>query len=644
MQNGIAQVLNQLLNSNRSISSTADSLATKIYERDSKLGGSIAGVISDMTRTISDYSSTFTNSLPSTSGLVVDVAGLEKQLTDAQSHIVDAQSASMSKAIEKKMADIEQYVKLVQLAGDEVLTRGKSILNSLSNLPDIDYTSMNLDTQKLLSEAIDGSKLLEKASAAIQAQSAMTVNVLSQKVGELVQAVQAQTSASTQRDAQLKSVQTQFEGRQSTMDSLKSSLTDRVGSAVEGAQNMLNVTGGAIEDLQQQSEGKMAELARSLADQSADLEHHVSESAPEFLANYESEKVSSMMNRINEINATVNSIQQEARNQFDISGLSLGSFLDREIANQPSQNIVKLLQHLSKDNEAEHRLQDETWAVVKRVNASIRAHNSSLKQPLIPVDVNAESADFISALDRVLNETTKFQESQHSETQKILRESERFDNQDDEMVERNVSGIQNFTKQANGILDSINATERLELGPGIKSVSEKVSNLRKVVESVSNLSSWTVRPNLEDVRAELQQPLVAVTVRKPESNQLLNDAKNFIKSQLVNETEVLLDQRIAAQSESFEHTIDSLTDLTQQLKTLTESEDKLENEFRLKILEKFQKRNEKYETEFANEFRVIKDELDKTVSQFPSKSDMQNELHTLIRGLRRRNRPSTTVK
>jgi hypothetical protein len=187
---------------------------------------------------------------------------------------------------------------------------------------------------------------------------------------------------------------------------------------------------------------------------------------------------------------------------------------------------------------------------------------------------------------------------------------------------------------AHQVLNSLNTTERAEIVEAISSLSSRVSNLRGIVDKFSNLSSWTISPNAQKVKDELQRPLVAVTVSKPEGNSNLENAKKLFSSH-VNETQSVLTNRIQSESDSFNHTLDSIGSIFATLETITESEDKLEDDFQDKIIAKFHKRNDKYEKEFEAEYSQVKDEMDHTVASFESKQDMQKELHDLIRRLRR---------
>jgi len=102
----------------------------------------------------------------------------------------------------------------------------------------------------------------------------------------------------------------------------------------------------------------------------------------------------------------------------------------------------------------------------------------------------------------------------------------------------------------------------------------------------------------------------------------------------VNETETLLDSKISSQSDSIGRTLDSLSELTSKLKSLSESADRLENDFQDKILSKFHTRNAKYERDFENELGQVKQEFENTVAQLGNKGTVQDELHSLIRDLR----------
>ena len=201
-------------------------------------------------------------------------------------------------------------------------------------------------------------------------------------------------------------------------------------------------------------------------------------------------------------------------------------------------------------------------------------------------------------------------------------------------MERNTSNIRNLVGVAHQVLNSLNTTERAEIVEAISSLSSRVSYLRGIVDKFSNLSSWTISPNAQKVKDELQQPVVAVTVSKPEGNSNLENAKKLFISH-VNETQSVLTNRIQSESDSFNHTLDSIGSIFATLETITESEDKLEDDFQDKIIAKFHKRNDKYEKEFEAEYSQVKDEMDHTVASFESKQDMQKELHDLIRRLRR---------
>ena len=625
MDTAIKRALKQLVDSDRSIETSAKNFASQIDDRDTKLETSIAGVLGDMSQGISDYSSNFENTLPSS--LAVDVNGLGKQLENAEKFVVDTQSDSMTRAINKKIDQNKMYKQTIASAGKEVIDRGRGVLETLKNTKDIDYDSLFPNSFAV----IDEDEIQAKAVSAAHAQAAIAESAMNQKSGELVQAVQAQTGLSATRDSQLKGAESDLAARLAAESTTKISLSDRVKTASDSARGLLGNTNETIKALATTSREKMHSLSSSVASQSRDLLFHVTDSAPDFLSTFESEQIEKLMSKLNLINSTVNDINQEAVGQF--GNFDSGSFLDQTVPTpKPSKAIASLMSLLRKDRQSEHRLEDETWGVLKSLNASVRAHDQ--RQVVSVKGENQTENEFVDALTRVVNETEKSENQTHDYVGKVVRAQVVFDKVEEGFVERNTSNIRNLVGVAHQVLNSLNTTERAEIVEAISSLSSRVSNLRGIVDKFSNLSSWTISPNAQKVKDELQRPLVAVTVSKPEGNSNLENAKKLVISH-VNETQSVLTNRIQSESDSFNHTLDSIGSIFATLETITESEDKLEDDFQDKIIAKFHKRNDKYEKEFEAEYSQVKDEMDHTVASFESKQDMQKELHDLIRRLRR---------
>ena len=553
----------------------------------------------EMTAAIGDFVSQFVGSLPSTTGFVRMVQEREQNVTNARD-FVSRNGLDIKQRIDDQAGIVKSYKDRLGRASNNFATaRAEIVRRDSVRMPDF----VGLNRIRNLSERFDAAETLKKQNYAIVGETNRISQEFKDKELLVVKALGQATRESSARDSELSDYQAKVAAKNTTFNAMKTTYNEKVGKTVISANNALNASDVATKGLVTRSRSQMNQQTQLLVQAISDLLYQVGSSGPQFLAQHETEKISDLAARLQNLNSTLPSVVPSA--SVAVSLLHQNRALRPA---GPSPTLVEVMAAIHNKSEIES-LKTSIAMGVKAIESAIAQH----KDPSVnfPDQPGKSEQEFVDTTDTVFGK---------------LRE----------ILPRLSRNVNAFDKIRSNQLEAFFKGNQTE-------ISEAVANIRTVIRNISNAEKSVLRTAIREIRMETQTfnetiaelSDLAVSIEKnaikvPDFNKDLRlqnmtktpaaypkvDKMKVWLSTFVADSQRAADQRISSERTDLNKTLNAIEKMHETLSRIVSAEDKVESEFETKILPKLVERNRQVNETTDSTFGAVEkaiDNLTKTI-------------------------------
>jgi hypothetical protein len=550
-------------NANRRLSVFDTSLATRARA----LENMFAQIGAEMDGAIRDYVSQYTASLPSATGLAQSASDRSQNISSIASYIRSSQ-VRIETLVDTQQRKIQSYLDGLTRASTEYNTAQSEIANR-DSISAPDFASMNLQVRNL-AQRFDAAAEWSKQQNDINAQVSGITKTFNDRNLEVTSALGNARKESTSRDTELAQVKSQFESKKAAFKLLSDFFNTRTSDVVTTLNAALDQYNTSLGVLKSTSESQMSLQESMLAEEIEDLLHQVKTAAPNFLYQYESEKVSDLLNRLRAINETLPTVV------LSPPGTTGSSLLHRaEMESSPGVRALVELIHNKSDIEP---LQLSTNNAIRSIEKSIRSFRSP--NVTIPTAPDSDAADYMNASVGAPERLNRFVESS---TERMKKLADRNSAKSEQSSKGNMTEIRDASELVSGVLRNASKVEQKDLRSVIGQLRAHVSNYN------SSTSRWI------DLASEIEK----VVSFEPDKLKFSVNHTTFARTseasewfkRFVTESEAEVDRHIQEGTNKVNKTIGKIESIQNQLKTLVRAENQLESDFDNKVLAKLKARD-----------------------------------------------------
>lgn len=596
-------------------SALGSDMATKFGSIDTSLSGrerwlqlSFDQVEAEMAGALAAFQSEFVNAMPAATGFP-ETARQREDTTVALERWIGERKIIVQQRIAARFAVVDEYVSKLTKAGG-VIDAASNIMRETNGmvLPDL----AKLGAVKSLADRLDQSGEEAKLDYAIGNERNRILAEFKDKDLSVTNAINEQKRFSSDRVNEQATGESQLSAKSSSWAYIGGSVKDRVQAAVGRLTTTLDGYGSQLSVVKTSSEGQMRLIEELFANELVDLLHQVKEAAPEFLKQYESDKVTFLIERLRSINSTISAINAEAIAQFETPP---GAFIHLpEIqASTAVKDIVKIVSNKSDVADVTR----EISKAVKRIESKIHRHVPLVAS--IPESPDILVNAFVNATEEVCSRLARVVPTLLARITKAAAERNgRLDNATNAKSTEWIAFLR-------VVEDEVKNATRLEtdIGKSIPALERRSGQLRESVNELKALQD-AVLPVTRDADITLETRVDESPVGESAK---LRDLRTWF-DELVASSQQSLNDRLASESAKVNATVVSIESVKQQLEEMTKSEAKMENDFETKILPRLRDRNAR----IASETDQALTALDESMTS-PSTGDEQamEEIHNSLR-------------
>lgn len=539
----------------------------------------------EMNRTISDYLA----KLPENTGLGNQALHREQAISELEQFV-----ASKVRSLQEGFSTNTQVVRDYR----DRLRRASDYLSEASG----DIESRNgiklpkLETE-LRRDRLDSTQEWHKENITISNMIGEIKQAFHEKELEVMKALSAAAHDKSDRSSELQALNSALQGRESSLRSVQDAYHSRIAGLLSLIESSFGKFAGELDLLKKSNSDQISKKVKLVNREIADLKHQVTESGPEYLKQFEVEKVSDLVGRLAELNSTVTAMNPDMLVRVPVALLETLKQVSPPSVSPSLRETVDYVNNRTEHRANQHKLSKKLQAI----QTLIRKH-----RPIEIGNVVVPEPQFMNIWNET-SQTLNDTESSHLKEVAVLQRSFTPFGSLAKRTEKANSSISEALNVISNASQEVSQIEREDVKPGILNLGKEIGGIR---ESIDALGRWAGRmqsagtvsmnENIEIPKFDHDKSAVV-----PEVQSMNKWFKDFIKT-----TESELNAKIKNEFESVESVITGIEKVQRNLRKMSGDESKLESEFDNKILPKLEAKRSQQDQKQESEIEKLEAEID----------------------------------
>jgi len=583
------------------LSGTSSQTNLKITEMDTQLATRARAMENlfkqtgeEMAAAISDFVSQFVGGLPTTTGFVKMVMDREQNVTNAREY-VSKTGLEIQQQIDAQATLVKNYQDRLSRADTNFATAQAEIARR-DGVQAPDFVGMS--KLRSLGQRFDFDQVWKRQNNTILTEVGRIDQDFKDRELLVAKALGDATKESSARDSEVADLKAKLAVRNTTFSATKDAYTVKILNTVNDVNNSMNMFDSQTREFATTMRARMSTQTQLFVQAVSDLLYQIGTSGPDFLKQYEVDRIADLTTRLKNMNDTLPSVVPSV--SASLSLLHRTSQEGKTVS--PSHTLVEVMQTLHNKSEIES-LKSGIALKVKSIQAAIADHKevnvTVAEEPGTDERSYVESTDsFFAKLGEMLPRLSRNVNAISNEKSATIAA----------FLKGNETDVTLGVDQVRRVIRNITQTERSVLHSAIREVQRDAESFNQTVAEMADLTQ-TVEGNTKSAPEFTFENRTNLT-STPAAYPALEKLRSWLSS-FISDSQRTVDNRITRERKELNKTVSAIEKLHEKLQQMLVAEDKVESEFNSTIIPKLVERNRERNDTTELAFRAVESEIEK---------------------------------